>query len=99
MKIAHMAEGFGLDVEYHARGRHSATASPRRATATTTKWRSSTRSVRIRSRRCTRTTTRTCWTPSTQTAACVQVPDGPGLGVEYDWDEIEAREIGRRTYE
>ena len=29
----------------------------------------------------------------------VPVPDGPGLGVDYDWDVIEATEVGRRVYE
>jgi len=27
------------------------------------------------------------------------VPDGPGLGVEYDWDYVEANAEGGRTYE
>jgi hypothetical protein len=27
------------------------------------------------------------------------VPEGAGLGVVYDWDEIEAGTIGRRTDE
>jgi L-alanine-DL-glutamate epimerase-like enolase superfamily enzyme len=25
---------------------------------------------------------------------CVEVPEGPGLGVSYDWDEIESRATG-----
>jgi L-alanine-DL-glutamate epimerase-like enolase superfamily enzyme len=29
----------------------------------------------------------------------VGVPDGPGLGVEYDWDYIYENETGRREYE
>jgi len=29
----------------------------------------------------------------------VPVPDGPGLGVEYDWDYIEANEIEREVHE
>ena len=31
--------------------------------------------------------------------ATVEVPDGPGLGVEYDWDYIEENALGGRTYE
>jgi L-alanine-DL-glutamate epimerase-like enolase superfamily enzyme len=27
-------------------------------------------------------------------AGMVEVPDGPGLGVEYDWDYIEANSTG-----
>lgn len=30
---------------------------------------------------------------------CVTVPTGPGLGVEYDWDKINAWETGRRVFE
>jgi len=28
----------------------------------------------------------------------VPVPDGPGLGVDYDWDYVLANETGRREY-
>jgi L-alanine-DL-glutamate epimerase-like enolase superfamily enzyme len=28
----------------------------------------------------------------------VPVPDGPSLGVAYDWDFVEEHEIGRREY-
>jgi len=30
---------------------------------------------------------------------CVSVPEGPGLGVEYNWDYIKKHEVGRRLYE
>jgi L-alanine-DL-glutamate epimerase-like enolase superfamily enzyme len=30
---------------------------------------------------------------------CVDVPQGPGLGVEYDWDKINAWETGRTVFE
>lgn len=30
---------------------------------------------------------------------CVPVPNGPGLGVAYDWDKINAWETGREVYE
>ena len=29
---------------------------------------------------------------------CFPVPDGPGLGVEYDWDYIEKRRVGRDVF-
>lgn len=98
MKIAHMAEGFGLDVEYHAPG-----PAQRHCLAATRN--SNYYEVALVHPIC----------PNTQPPVYaddysdmldtvdadghVQVPDGPGLGVEYDWDEIEAREIGRRTYD
>ena len=30
---------------------------------------------------------------------CVPVPDGPGLGVTYDWDKINAWETAREVYQ
>ena len=30
---------------------------------------------------------------------CVPVPDGPGLGVELDWDWIKRHEVGVVVYE
>ncbi len=30
---------------------------------------------------------------------CVPVPDGPGLGVEYDWDHIEKKTLAVTVYE
>ena len=32
------------------------------------------------------------------TDGCVSVPDGPGLGVAYDWDRIKAWETAREVY-
>ncbi|MFT5370461.1 MAG: L-alanine-DL-glutamate epimerase-like enolase superfamily enzyme, partial [Candidatus Latescibacterota bacterium] len=29
---------------------------------------------------------------------CVPVPEGPGLGVELDWDFIEKHRTGKVTY-
>ena len=29
---------------------------------------------------------------------CVPVPDGPGLGVTYDWDYIRANAVATRVY-
>ena len=30
---------------------------------------------------------------------CVPVPTGPGLGVEYDWEKLDAWETGRDVFE
>jgi L-alanine-DL-glutamate epimerase-like enolase superfamily enzyme len=29
----------------------------------------------------------------------ISIPDGPGLGVSYDWEFVEDNETGRRTYD
>jgi L-alanine-DL-glutamate epimerase-like enolase superfamily enzyme len=36
---------------------------------------------------------------SVDTAGCVAVPEGPGLGVELDWDYINAQKTGEMVYE
>lgn len=97
MKIAHMAEGFGLDVEYHATG-----PAQRHCLAATRN--SNYYEVALVHPIC----------PNTQPPVYaddysdmldtvdenghIHVPNEPGLGVKYDWDEIEDRKIGRRVY-
>jgi hypothetical protein len=36
--------------------------------------------------------------PSHVTAKGTEVPDGPGLGVQYDWSYIEGRRIEHLTF-
>ncbi|MFB6074403.1 MAG: enolase C-terminal domain-like protein [Haloarculaceae archaeon] len=93
MKIAHVAEGFGIDVEFHAPGpaqRHCIAAT-RNANYY---------ELALVHPDC----------PNTQPPVyegdysdmldtvdddgTVPVPDGPGLGVEYDWDYIEDNATG-----
>jgi len=93
MKIARMAEGFGLDVEFHAPGpaqRHCMAA---------------TRNANYYELALVHPD---CESPAPpiysdgysdklDTIAddgTVSVPDGPGLGVQYDWDYIEANSTG-----
>lgn len=98
MKIAHVAEGFGLDVEFHAPGpaqRHCLAA---------------TRNANYYEMALVHpdapNTTPPVYSGGYEDAlttidsdGTVPVPEGPGLGVEYDWGYIEDHEIGRRTYE
>jgi L-alanine-DL-glutamate epimerase-like enolase superfamily enzyme len=99
MKVAHVAEGFGLDVEFHAPGpaqRHCIAA-----TRNTNYY-----ELALVHPDC----------PNTQPPVyegdysdmldavdddgTVGVPDGPGLGVEYDWDYIHENATGSvHTYE
>lgn len=97
MKIAAMAEGFGLDVEFHAPGpaqRHCIAA--------------------IRNTNYYEMALVHPDCPNTvppvyadgysdklnavDVDGTVGVPDGPGLGVTYDWEFILENETGRRTY-
>ncbi|MFB6106631.1 MAG: enolase C-terminal domain-like protein [Halobacteriaceae archaeon] len=97
MKIARVAEGFGLDVEIHAPGpaqRHCMAA-----IRNTNYYEMALVHPKLEN-------------PIAPVYAgdysdyrrdvddgYVPVPDGPGLGVEYDWDYIEANKTGGRVYE
>jgi len=90
MKRARIAEGFGLDVEFHAPGpaqRHCIAA---------------TRNTNYYEMALVHPDCRTPEPPvyaggyddeleAVDDDGYVEVPDGPGLGVEYDWDFIEPR--------
>ena len=93
IKIARMAEGFGLDVEFHAPGpaqRHCIAAT-RNANYY---------ELALVHPKCQNTTppiyagTYTDQLDSIDEEGTVPVPDGPGLGVEYDWEYIEENATG-----
>jgi L-alanine-DL-glutamate epimerase-like enolase superfamily enzyme len=98
MKTARVAEGFGLDVEYHAPGpaqRHCLAA---------------TRNANYYEMALVHPDAANTSPPvyldgyedqleTIDADGTVGVPDGPGLGVEYDWDYIEEHALGGRTYE
>lgn len=93
MKVAHVAEGFGLDVEYHAPGpaqRHCMAA---------------TRNTNYYELALVHPFVKNPIAPvyegdysdymdAIDENGTVPVPDGPGLGVEYDWDFIEENATG-----
>jgi len=93
MKIAHMAEGFGLDVEFHAPGpvnRHCIAA-----TRNTNYY-----ELALVHPECPNSTPpvhRGAYSDQLDAVSAdglVDVPSGPGIGVEYDWDFIEANQTG-----
>jgi L-alanine-DL-glutamate epimerase-like enolase superfamily enzyme len=96
MKAAHVAEGFGVDVEIHAPGpaqRHCMAAirnanyyelglvHPKVDTAQPPVYTNYRDSLN-----------------AIDENGHLPVPDGPGLGVEIDWDFVEAHRTGRRSY-
>jgi L-alanine-DL-glutamate epimerase-like enolase superfamily enzyme len=98
MKIAHVAEGFGLDVEIHGCGpphRHCMAAirntnyyemgllHPQLAPMRPPIYADGYRDE----------------IDAVDENGCVQPPDGPGLGVEYDWDFIEKNKTGTAVWE
>jgi L-alanine-DL-glutamate epimerase-like enolase superfamily enzyme len=96
MKVAHAAEGFGLDVEIHAPGpaqRH-VMASVRNANyyelgLVHPKAPASETGVY---------TNYSDALDAIDEHGCVPVPDGPGLGVEIDWDWVNAHKSGQISY-
>jgi L-alanine-DL-glutamate epimerase-like enolase superfamily enzyme len=98
MKVARVAEGFGLDVEFHAPGpaqRHCIAA---------------TRNTNYYELALVHPDCENTQPPvyegdysdmldAIDDDGTVPVPDGPGLGVDYDWDYIEANATGTRVYE
>lgn len=98
MKIAHAAEGFGLDVEIHAPGpahRHVMSA-----IRNTNYYEMAL--VHPHTRENGHAPVYTCGYEDALDAidddGCVPVPRGPGLGVSYDWDFIMANRAGGREY-
>ncbi|MEF8790258.1 MAG: enolase C-terminal domain-like protein [Haloarculaceae archaeon] len=97
MKVARVAEGFGIDVEFHAPGpaqRHCVAA-----TRNTNYY-----ELALVHPYCPNTMPPVYEGGYSDLMAdiddgTVRVPDGPGLGVEYDWDYIEANATGTRIYE
>jgi L-alanine-DL-glutamate epimerase-like enolase superfamily enzyme len=98
MKIARVAEGFGLDVEFHAPGpaqRHCIAAT-RNANYY---------ELALVHPKCENTQPpvyESGYSDMIDTIddnGTVSVPDGPGLGVEYDWDYIADNANGGRVYE
>jgi L-alanine-DL-glutamate epimerase-like enolase superfamily enzyme len=96
MKIARMAEGFGLDVEFHAPGpaqRHCLAA---------------TRNTNYYEMALVHPECQNTQPPVYEGAysdlldtvddGTVAVPDDPGLGVTYDWSYVEDSATGRRVY-
>jgi L-alanine-DL-glutamate epimerase-like enolase superfamily enzyme len=98
MKVARVAEGFGLDVEFHAPGpaqRHCIAA-----TRNTNYY-----ELALVHPHCQNTQPPVYdgdysdMIDAVDDDGTVPVPDGAGLGVDYDWDYIEANATGTRVYE
>ncbi len=98
MKIAHAAEGFGLDVELHATGpakRHLMAAIRNMNYYEMAMLHPK---VSIHSGHLYKNGYRD-GLDAIDKNGCVQVPTGPGLGVEYNWDYIHEHSTGVTVYE
>ncbi|QLC35002.1 mandelate racemase (plasmid) [Halarchaeum sp. CBA1220] len=98
MKVANVAEGFGIDVEFHAPG-----PAQRQCIAAT-------RNTNYYEMALVHPEAANTTPPvyeeyddqldSIDSEGMIEIPDGPGLGVTYDWDYIEANTTGSvHTYE
>jgi len=98
MKIAHAAEGFGLDVEIHAPGpphRHCMAA-----IRNTNYYELGLVHPKVRSiRRPVYTGDYSDALDAVDLRGHVPVPTGPGLGVSVDWDYVSRRQVGVTVYE
>jgi L-alanine-DL-glutamate epimerase-like enolase superfamily enzyme len=96
MKVAHAAEGFGLDVEIHAPGpaqRH-VMASVRN----TNYYELGLVHPKAPSSKSQVYTNYSDALDAIDEHGCVPVPDGPGLGVEINWDWVNAHKSGGITF-
>jgi L-alanine-DL-glutamate epimerase-like enolase superfamily enzyme len=100
MKIARAAEGLGVDIEYHLAGpaqRHCMAATRNSnfyelGLVHPESKRPHTEYPVYRGEYTDRI-------DAVDDDGTVPVPSGPGLGVEYDWEYVEANRIDRRVYD
>ncbi len=100
MKLAHAAEGFGLDCEIHAPGpapRHCMAAI--RNTNYYELGLVHPKLARGESRRAVYSSDYSDGLDSVDARGHVPVPTGPGLGVTIDWDWVRKNEVGKVVYE
>jgi L-alanine-DL-glutamate epimerase-like enolase superfamily enzyme len=98
MKIAHLAESFGLDCEVHACGpahRHVMSAMRNSNFYELALVGPDAPNMVAPVYTCGYTDQLDCC----GTDGCVEVPPGPGLGVSYDWDYINRMATGRTVFE
>ncbi len=90
MKIAHAAEGFGLDVELHSAG-------PERRHIMASMRNTNYYEMGMGSLIPVKEGYRDGY-DAIDSNGCVDVPEGPGLGVEYDWEFVNAHQSARVEY-
>jgi len=98
LRIAHLGEAFGLDVEVHACGpaqRHLMSAMRNSNYYELALVGPDCPNMVPPVYKCGYTDQLDCCGPD----GCVEVPTGPGLGVTYDWDYINKNSIAKRVYE
>jgi L-alanine-DL-glutamate epimerase-like enolase superfamily enzyme len=96
MKLAHAAEGLGIDIEIHYTGpaqRHCMAA-----IRNTNYYEMGLVHPRLRGRPF--SIYRDYWDglEAIDAEGCVEVPEGPGLGVEIDWDYVDAKRTGGQVF-
>ena len=97
MKLAHAAEGLGIDIEIHYTGpaqRHCMAA-----IRNTNYYEMGLVHPRLRGRPL--SIYRDYWDglEAIDDGGCVEVPDGPGLGVEIDWDYVTRNRTGGQVFD
>jgi L-alanine-DL-glutamate epimerase-like enolase superfamily enzyme len=96
MKLAHAAEGLGIDIEIHFTGpaqRHCMAA-----IRNTNYYEMGLVHPRLRGRRSSIYRDYRDGLEAIDAEGCVEVPEGPGLGVEIDWDYVNRKRTGGEVF-
>ncbi|MGI6379705.1 MAG: enolase C-terminal domain-like protein [Anaerolineae bacterium] len=96
IKLAHAAEGLGIDIEFHGPG-------PAQRHCMTSVRNTNYYEMGLVHPKCAGTVTQvhTDYRDGLDAIdgnGCVYAPEGPGLGVTLDWDYIRAHEVGRKVW-
>lgn len=96
MKLAHAAEGLGIDIEFHGPG-------PAQRHCMTSVRNTNYYEMGLVHPKCAGTVTQvhTDYRDGLNAIdenGCVYAPEGPGLGVTLDWEHIRAHEVGRKVW-
>jgi len=96
MKLAHATEGLGLDIEFHGPG-------PAQRHCMTSVRNTNYYEMGLVHPKCEGTFTRVYLNyrdalDAIDESGCVYAPEGPGLGVELDWDYIKAHKTGEMAF-
>ncbi len=96
IKLAHAAEGLGIDIEFHGPG-------PAQRHCMTSVRNTNYYEMGLVHPKCAGTVTQVHTDyrdglDAIDENGCVYAPEGPGLGVTLDWDYIRAHEVGRKVW-
>lgn len=99
MKLAHVAEALGLDIEIHLGGPETRHCIAAVRNSKYYEWGLLHPKIQRRSNPMYKGDYVDGTLEGIGSDGCVGVPEGPGLGVEYDWDYLAAHRVGLQEYQ